>query len=328
MNKSFIKLILKIILLMLILWIIFAIFIHKFGMYVYDGEYASYKETMDYIKNSNEYNDVIICGDSVAKSAIIPTEVSDKTYNIAMPGTSAIEQYYIIEEYIKNHEKPKTVLMMYSMTGYNQDVIDRFFWNRTVYFNCLTTEQFSDIIKTGLFPNSFNAVLNYFQYKTYMPNKYYAAFKNSLEQRRYETNVDKYNYNRDHKGHQYFGVEKEYVPNNVSIDNQTGFKPLEIVEHYLFKCIELCKKNDMQLIILQNPVNFSTYTNSQDQFRIEFTEYMKNLEKKYEGIIVDPNITVADDSWFGDYVHLNPHGATQFTTQIKERYSEHLYIEK
>ena len=59
-------------------------------MYIFDGEYASYKETMDYVKYSNEYNDVIICGDSVGKSSIIPIQISEKTYNISMPGTSAI----------------------------------------------------------------------------------------------------------------------------------------------------------------------------------------------------------------------------------------------
>lgn len=328
MNKVFGKLILKILVLALILWIIFAIYIHNFQMYIYDEEYASYKESLDYIKESNDYNDVIICGDSVAKSAIIPTEISDKTYTIAMPGTSAIEQYYFIQEYLKNHEKPKTIIMMYSITGYNQDVIDKFFWNRSVYFNCISNKQFFEIIKTGLFPETFNALINYFQYKTYMPTKYYAAFKNSIEQRRYETNIDRYNYNREHKGQQYFGIETEFEPNNVSIDELSGFKPLEIIEHYLFKCIELCQENDIQFILLQNPVNFSTYTNSQDQFRIEFTEYMKNLESKYEGIIVDPDITVVENSWFGDYVHLNPHGATQFTTKIKEKYSEYLYITK
>lgn len=328
MNKSFIKLILKIFLLFIILWIIFAIFIHNYKMYIFDGEYASYKETMDYVKYSNEYNDVIICGDSVGKSSIIPIQISEKTYNISMPGTSAIEQYYIIEEYIKNHDKPKTIIMMYSMSGYDQNVLDKFFWKRFVYFNCLTTNQFVDIIGTGLFPNPITSIFNYFQYKTYMPNKYYAALKNSIQQRRYETNVDRYEYNREQKGHQYFGIEKEYKPNNASIDEQTGFKPIEIIEHYLLKCIELCKNNDIKLIILQNPVNFSTYTNSQDNFRIEFTAYMKKLEENNEGIIVDPNIVVADDSWFGDYVHLNPNGATQFTTQVKEKYAEYLYIEK
>lgn len=325
MNKAFMKLILKILLLALILWTILAILISNFEMYIYDGEYASYKETLDYIKQTNDYNKIIIWGDSVAKAAILPTEISEETYNFAMPGISPIEQYYMMEEYLKNHEKPQTILMMYSMAGYNQDTIDNFFWNRTVYFDCLTVNQFADIIKTGLFPNSFDAVLNFFQYKTNMPNKYYAAIKNSFIQRRYETNIDRYNYNREHKGHQYFGIEKEYLPNNVSICEKKGFRPLEIMEYYLFKCIEMCQEKDIQLIILQNPVNLSTYTNLQEKFITEYTQYMQNLEKKYEGIIVDANIKVEADSWFGDYVHLNPHGATQFTTKIKENYSEYLY---
>ena len=40
---------------------------------------------------------------NVGKSSLIPIQISEKAYNISMPGTSAIEQYYIIEEYIKKY---------------------------------------------------------------------------------------------------------------------------------------------------------------------------------------------------------------------------------
>ena len=79
MNKQFFQFIFKLILLIVIIWGIFAFIARKFGMYIYDEEYASYRQTLDYINQSNETNDVLIFGDSVAKAGIIPQLLSDNT---------------------------------------------------------------------------------------------------------------------------------------------------------------------------------------------------------------------------------------------------------
>ena len=54
MNKAFFKFIGKIILLICLIWGIFAVIARNFGMYIYDEEYASYQQTLDYINTSNE----------------------------------------------------------------------------------------------------------------------------------------------------------------------------------------------------------------------------------------------------------------------------------
>ena len=100
MNKAFFKFLIKLILLVCLIWGIFAVIARNFGMYIYDEEYASYQQTLDYINKTNEYNHTLIFGDSVAKAGIIPDLISEDTYNISMAGATTIEQYYMLQDYL------------------------------------------------------------------------------------------------------------------------------------------------------------------------------------------------------------------------------------
>ena len=318
MNKGFIRFIINILIFLIVLWIIFFIIVRNFPMYIFDEEYAAYKQTMDYTLESNEYNKTLIFGDSVAKAAVSPTLISNSMYNLAMAGGTPIEQYYIMENYLKNHEAPKTVVMIYFMGGYTS--IDDFFWHRTVYFNCLSNSQFNEILDTGLFPNPVISKIKFFEYKTCMPQKYFAAVKNGLFSNRKSVNEKVYDDSVQTKGQHYFGLETEYAPNNTTINKQNEFEPLPIIDYYLNKCIELCKDNNIQVIIEQHPINISTFNNMKESFKKEYRDYMNRLETKYPGIIVNKEFDIKPDDWFGDFSHLNPNGAKHFTYELNDKY--------
>ena len=321
MNKGFLKFIINLVILVLVLWGIFAIAVRRFPMNVLDEEYGAYKQTMDYVHDSNEYNKTLIFGDSVAKAAIKPTLISDSMYNLSMAGATSIEQYFILSEYLKNHEPPKTVVMLYFMGGYN--TINNFFWNRTVYFNCLTTSQFNEIYDTGLLPNSASAKFKFFQYKLVMPNRYYAAVKKSIYENRKEANERLYEYNVSTRGQHFFGEAPSYAPNNTSIDDPQHFELLEIIDYYMNRCIDLCEKNNIQVIIEQHPINLSTEVNMKQKFKEEYFDYMTKLKANHPSIIVNKELTVRPDDWFGDFSHLNSNGTTQFTYELNEKYKEY-----
>lgn len=321
MNKGFVKFILKLLILFLVIWIIFAIIAKNFGMYIYDQEYASYKETLDYVRNKTESSKVLIFGDSVAKAAVIPKMISDETYNIAMAGATPIEQYYLMQDYLENHEPPKTMIMIYFMGGYN--TIEKFFWNRTIYFDWITTKQFKDILSTGVFPEK-HPMFKFLQYKLSMPNKYYGAIKNALLENRYEINEKEYKISKANKGQHYFGTAESFSPNNVSITEQEHFEVLDIIDLYMNKCIQLCEEKGIKVIIEQHPINLSTFGNMNDDFKNEYIDYMKGLQKKYPNIIVNTDFGLVTDDWLGDFSHVNENGATKFTNMLIEKYGEYL----
>lgn len=327
MNKEFFKYIFKFIAIILIVWAIFIGMARNFGMFIYDEEYASYKQTLDYINNAtNDYNNVLIFGDSVAKAAVIPNLISDETYNISMAGATTIEQYYMLQDYLKNHEPPKNLIVMYFIGAY--DSIDDFFWNRTIYFNCLTTPQFFEIAKNNGFGDSSNTracTSEFFQYKLCMPNKYLAPIKLSIfENNRYEINKNEYEIAQKNKGQHYFGTAEFYESDNVTITGKQHFEVLPIIDLYMNKCIELCKENNIQVIIEQHPINESTYANMKIEYKQEYIDYMKSLKDKYPEIIVNTEYNVCPNNWLGDFSHLNENGATKFTESLKQKYADYL----
>lgn len=327
MNKGFFKYIFKLIAIILIVWVIFIEMARNFGMYIYDEEYASYKQTLDYINHSNETNKVLIFGDSVAKAAVIPSLISDETYNISMAGATTIEEYYMLQDYLKHHEPPKTLIMMYFIGGY--DSIDDFFWNRTIYFNCLTAPQFVEIARNNAFETSSNTracMAEFLQYKLCLPNKYLAPIKNSIfENNRYAINKKEYDVAIQNKGQHYFGTAEFYEPINVTITSKKHFNVLPIIDLYMDKCLELCKEYNIQVIIEQHPINEITYSNIKKEYKQEYVNYMNKLVEKYPEIIVNTQYNVCPNDWLGDFSHLNENGATKFTQSLKEKYGEYLY---
>lgn len=324
MNKAFFKFIGKIILLICLIWGIFAVIARNFGMYIYDEEYASYQQTLDYINTSNEYNHTLIFGDSVAKAGIIPSLLSEDTYNISMAGATTIEQYYMLQDYLEHHEPPKTLIMMYFI-GAN-DSIDDFFWHRTLYFNCLKTSQFKEIVQNGAFAENekTEAILRFLQYKLCSPSMYYAAIKNAMFENRYDVNKTEYETSAQNKGQHYFGTEPSFAPNNVTITGKQHFEVLPIIDVYMQKCIEQCAQNGIQVILEQHPINASTFANMSSEYKQEYMDYMKSLAEKYPEIIVHTDYNICDDDWLGDFSHLNENGATKFTLELKEKYGEYL----
>lgn len=324
MNKQFFKFIFKLILLICLIWGIFAVIARNFGMYIYDEEYASYKQTMDYINGSNESNSVLIFGDSVAKAGIVPQMISENTYNISMAGATTIEQYYMLEDYLAHHETPKTLIVMYFIGAH--DSIDDFFWNRTLYFNCLTTKQFQEIVENGAFSEEEKTqnIVKFLEYKLCSPRKYYAAIKNAMFENRYEINKQEYEIAQKSKGQHYFGTESFYESNNVTISGKQHFEVLPIIDTYMHKCIQQCEENGIQVIIEQHPINESTFANMSNEYKQEYMDYMKSLAEKYPNIIVNTEFNICPSDWLGDFSHLNQNGATKFTEELKDKYGEKL----
>lgn len=240
-----------------------------------------------------------------------------------MAGATTIEQYYMLQNYLAHHEAPKTLIMMYFIGSY--DSIDDFFWNRTLYFNCLTTKQFKEIVQNGAFPEEQTRnIVKFLEYKFCSPSKYYAAIKNALFENRYKINQKEYEIAVQSKGQHYFGTEAFYESNNVTISGKKHFQPLDIIDCYMNKCIELCEENGIKVILEQHPINESTYANMNNEYKQEYMDYMKNLAEKYPNIIVNDEYNICPNDWLGDFSHLNENGATKFTESLKEKYGEYL----
>ena len=113
-----------------------------FPMWYMDGEYAMYKQQKDYITGNGEYNRVLIMGDSRTKAGFIPDELSNDCYNLALGGTTPIEGYYALKEYLEYHPAPEYVVMAYAPMHYMD--VDAL-WTRNIYFHVMNPEDAGEL---------------------------------------------------------------------------------------------------------------------------------------------------------------------------------------
>ena len=86
-----------------------------------DGEYSYYQEAKDYRRGetAQEKADVLVLGDSRAKSAFLPELLDElggakNCVSLAQGGSTSIEAYYALNEYISQMGVPEKVILSIS----------------------------------------------------------------------------------------------------------------------------------------------------------------------------------------------------------------------
>ena len=91
-----------------------------------------------------KYYSTLIIGDSTANSAYLPEVLSDDTVNLALAGSSPVDGYYTLENYLKNNKAPKDIFVSYM--DYHLDD-DAFTWDVSNFIHKYTYEQNEEIYK-------------------------------------------------------------------------------------------------------------------------------------------------------------------------------------
>ena len=93
--------------------------------------------------------DLLILGDSTAVQNLIPNEFQSlRVVSLATSGTSAVEAYYRLHEYLEKNKKPRCVLLMTSY-GAQQFHIDTLFWPLIAGHGILKHDQIIDYYITS-----------------------------------------------------------------------------------------------------------------------------------------------------------------------------------
>lgn len=319
------KLFIKFIRIVLPVFAALSLYCALFPMYYMDGEYAMYRQQKDYVTGNGEDNRVLIIGDSRAKAGFIPDELSDDCYNLALGGTTPIEGYYTLKQYLKHHPAPEYVIIAYASKYL---ITEEHFWTRTVYFHTMDIADIREIfeIATGHQDNSDilsdHYKLEYAMYWYYMPNKYCTALKNAGFIGRYEFNVYKYEQMKSERGHNYFGTANGNAGTNIEVRTYDDFNSSDVITLYMQKLIDLCEDNHIKVVVEQLPINETSGARMQNAFKEHYYDYMLALANANPDVELHGDFKIYPNEYFGDTSHLNQTGATVWCEEMKKRYPE------
>ncbi len=311
------------------IWILWG-YIILFPYSYMDGEFSMYRWQRDVrlgaVEIGEEEADVIVLGDSRAKSGVIPWEISESALNLAEGGSTSIETYYTLKDYIQNNEKPKTVILI--IAPYHFVNVDGF-WDRSVYFDFLSFNQAKEVLdlaeeynelETFFSPNNEKGLLTLIEYKIKVPYRYISAIKKSLFNSRQEFNETRYQLMSETGGYTLFREWFSKTTGPYSIETEMeDFNYSKVLDEYYRKTIELCIENDIEIICEQIP--FTENSNNEiDSLKIPFEEYLSEVAKEYPQAYVVTSVDSYPDIYFTDSNHLTLYGAGEYTSYLMEKY--------
>lgn len=271
-----------------------------------------YKNQISKITVSKNIN-VIVCGDSHTQTAINDSKLIH-TLNISQNSEPYLATFNVIKTLTKNNTQIKTIVLGYSfhsLSNVFDDIIYKEkhktdFYAR--YLPILDLESISLISKRNLigviqsFPLSLNTwitirhtlkqdIINYNDYKFF--GKYYRSKKSNCNTKYINLSIIRHYYNK----------KKIREFSNIQIK-------------YLLEIATYCKKNRLNLILLNTPVNNQYYKKIPTNFKKKYYSTFVKINTKAK--LLDLHKFNLEKKHFGDGDHINQYGADLLNSSLKK----------
>lgn len=237
-------------------------------------------------KNTIDY---LVLGDSEAFTSISPMEIWNKHgftgYNLGAPGERLQKTYYLFDKVLKN-QKPKVVLLE----------------TNSAYRGFRISKEINEISRDFL-KNYFAVYEHHNRWKSF---KFTSEKSNNVKSRPSEVNIL--------KGFRCNTKIESYKKGNYIRKTKKTKEIPKVPRYYLNKIIELCNKNDIQLILytVPTPVNWS----------YEKHNAINNFAKENKLPLIDLNLKndVIKMDWIKDTYdngdHINFYGSKKVTNYM------------
>lgn len=323
--------------------ILFIGFTYLFPMAYMDIEYPAFAYTKNLCRapssDSASGKQLLILGDSRAMADIIPNEVisglleeapSDaydfselNIENLAFGGATSIEMYYTLKNYLKHHEAPERIIVMFAPFHYSY--MDNF-WQRTMYFNYLSISEVLEVYDLAKELGSETVLTESFitdsiGYRFRMPDKYLPAIINAKGVMRYPENKRRYDSLESEHGFGSFGTaagssDASYEVNYTTVKNGNDSV---LLLTYMKKLLSLCDEQNIPVLLLQPPMNEASFTQLNEEYLKEYQELLKHLSDSCQNAIIEDDIPCYENRYFGDASHLNREGAIVYSKELVKK---------
>ncbi len=261
----------------------------------------------------------VLVGDSRAKSSILPALLHEDTYNIAIGGATPMEMYYATRNYIEKNGAPQNAIVTFA--PYHFCDIDN--WDQALYYNFLKPGEVFEIYTKALelkdpVITKKGRIGEMVSYRLRLPSKYLSQMYEGKFTGNLSSNQERFDQIRGDLGYCEFG-------NAAGDDGLTHecyheyFDYIPIVTLYYDRLLKLLIDNNVNVVVVQPPINQASSDGMHQEFLDGFTGYMEDIAEKYPQITVFPEIPVYDNIYFGDSIHVNRKGAALFTGDLKDK---------
>ncbi len=268
-----------------------------------------------------KYYSTLIIGDSTANAAYLPEVLSDSAVNLGLAGSSTVEGYYTLEDYLANNKAPKDIFVSYMDYHLEED---EFTWDVCNFVHKLSKEQNAEIYKMvekyGAAPveelTSPDFDWDVLMYSVYSPTIYSPSVLKSIGSGRRADNRASYQDVDTRLGRYSSITNREYDPENVT--GYSKFKVGKLEHEYYKKILELCNKKHINVHLVKLPL--STDSGFIDDYEDEIKSYYDDLIEDYNNADFYWFHTTYEHEFFCDQYHMNNHGAFRFSRELKEQY--------
>ncbi len=282
-----------------------------------------WKVPLDLIENRDGSPDVIIMGDSRAHAGLIPQLIGNNSYNLAAPGATPIEVYYMLEKYLEN-EQPEVLVLSFAPQHIQEQSS---FMERTVKFGFFDRKTIGDIYTVSLNnKNDLRIQSKYFWIKYFgMKIKYLPLFspeiRNSLFLRQ-DKNLRRYQLNSHFRGYNYQGTRSMEIPLGRQATKRVNFQPSPTIVHYFKRIIELCNQNGIRIVYVTMPFSQAKMASFDAEYLSRYNNQIMPLILANEDNSYVGGDTVYTNEYFVDKSHLNAKGAVRFSLSIADELKE------
>lgn len=290
-----------------------------------DEEYPAWRYVKEVStgKIGEDYYDTVILGDSVAKSSIIPDELTGGScVSLAVGGATSADMYYAFSEYLRNHEAPKNVIILFGPFHYWH--VDNY-KTRSVYFKSLSLKDAKSLYDSAKVFDSQSIRFEGFPVyelscRLGLPTVYLPAINAAHFTGRLESNKAVYEEIKSQNGYSMFGdldycddLSYEAAYPEIVLDGDAV-----LIINYFGQLVKLSESKGCKVNYIQSALNETTYDAMNETYLEQYYSIANSLNELGDDIFVEKSLRRYGNEYFGDASHLNKKGAQLFTSEIGE----------
>lgn len=279
--------------------------------------------------------EILALGNSQMQSGFMAAQL-ENSYNLAYPGTSIIENYYLLKKYLENNTAPKIVL--YGLFPQNNYLYSFNFWNLHIRYGAYSFNEIFDIFLSTLKTNNFlmftgerSALYNSLRFLYYalafklnFPAQYQNDLHAIIERRPVYVNFKFYqSQSLLEKGFYSFSTPPDInetirlrLIEERKLRGDT-FVPEPLLQLYWLKFMMLLQEHKISLISFHMPNHSKLAHAVGTEVEKGSERFYRSFFSKYENTHFVKTINLQDSEYL-DIQHYTRSGAENFTKQLIE----------